>query len=169
MAGEGGFIENLMSGILGDAKRPDAGRPELGVPMLAHWLPYRSYDAKTGIFYNSASRGFVVEAAPLIGADERTGEILTQFLSEAIPAPGCLQFHQWMSPRVGERLSKWYLPRYAARGVYERMAKHRVDFLTLGCGARCRPTRRSRCATTESPSPIRRQKIRASRSRRSLR
>ncbi|CCW17230.1 IncF plasmid conjugative transfer pilus assembly protein TraC [Sphingobium indicum BiD32] len=132
MAGEGGFIENLMSGILGDAKRPDAGRPELGVPMLAHWLPYRSYDAKTGIFYNSASRGFVVEAAPLIGADERTGEILTQFLSEAIPAPGCLQFHQWMSPRVGERLSKWYLPRYAARGVYERMAKHRVDFLTDG-------------------------------------
>ncbi|AIT82489.1 type IV secretion system protein TraC [Novosphingobium lubricantis] len=132
MPGGGGLFENLLSGILGDAKRPDAGRPELGVPMLAHWLPYRSYDAKTGIFYNSASRGFVIEAAPLIGADERTGEILTQFLSEAIPAPGCLQFHQWMSPRVGERLSKWYLPRYSARGVYERMAKHRIDFLTDG-------------------------------------
>ena len=132
MPGGGGLFDNLLSGILGDAKRPDTGRPELGVPMLAHWLPYRSYDAKTGIFYNSASRGFVIEAAPLIGADERTGEILTQFLSEAIPAPGCLQFHQWMSPRVGERLSKWYLPRYSARGVYERMAKHRVDFLTDG-------------------------------------
>src|SRR3546814_20750761 len=37
-----------------------------------------------------------------------------------------------MSPRIGERLSRWYLPRYAARGVYERMAKHRVDFLTAG-------------------------------------
>src|SRR3546814_4998729 len=91
--------------------------------MLADWLPYRSHDPKTGIFYNSASRGFVVEASPLIGANERTGEILTQFLSEAIPTPGCLQFHQWMSPRIGERLSRWYLPRYAARGVYERMAK----------------------------------------------
>ena len=132
MPGEGGFFQNLMSGILGDAERPDAGRPELGVPMLADWLPYRSYDPKTGIFYNSASRGFVIEAAPMIGADERTGEILTQFLSEAIPAPGCLQFHQWMSPRVGERLSRWYLPRYSARGVYERMAKHRIDFLTDG-------------------------------------
>ena len=132
MPGGGGLFDNLLSGILGDAKRPDTGRPELGVPMLAHWLPYRSYDAKTGIFYNSASRGFVIEVSPLVGADERTGEILTQFLSEAIPAPGCLQFHQWMSPRVGERLSKWYLPRYSARGVYERMAKHRVDFLTDG-------------------------------------
>src|SRR3546814_9389222 len=100
--------------------------------MLADLLPYRSHDPKTGIFYNSASRGFVVEASPLIGANERTGEILTQFLSEAIPTPGCLQFHQWMSPRIGERLSRWYLPRYAARGGYERMAKHRVDFLTAG-------------------------------------
>ena len=128
MARSGSFWE----AILGDAKRPDAARPDLSVPMLAHWLPYRSYDPKTGIFYNSASRGFVIEAAPLVGADERTGEILTQFLSEAIPAPGCLQFHQWMSPRVGERLSKWYLPRYSARGVYERMARHRIDFLTDG-------------------------------------
>lgn len=132
MAGGGGFMESLLSGVLGDATRPDTERPELGVPMLAHWLPYRSYDPKTGIFYNSASRGFVIEVAPLVGADERTGEILTQFLSEAIPAPGCLQFHQWMSPRVGEQLSRWYLPRYSARGVYERMAKHRVDFLTDG-------------------------------------
>lgn len=131
MAG-GGLFESLLASILGDAKRPDADRPELGVPMLAHWLPYRSYDPKTGIFYNSASRGFVIETAPLVGADERTGEILSQFLSEAIPAPGCLQFHQWMSPRIGERLSRWYLPRYSARGVYERMARHRVDFLTDG-------------------------------------
>ncbi len=132
MAGKAGFFESLLSGILGDSRRPDVDRPKLGVPMLADWLPYRSYDAKTGIFYNSASRGFVVEAAPMIGADERTGAILSQFLSEAIPAPGCLQFHQWMSPRVSERLSRWYLPRYSARGVYERMAKHRVDFLTDG-------------------------------------
>ena len=126
------FFDDLLSGVFGDSKRPDAQQPDLAVPMLAHWLPYRSYDPKTGIFYNSASRGFVIEAAPLVGADERTGEILAQFLSEGIPAPGCLQFHQWMSPRIGERLSKWYLPRYSARGVYERMAKHRVDFLTDG-------------------------------------
>ena len=127
-----GLFDRMMTGALGDSERPDAGRPDLGVPMLAHWLPYRSYDPKTGIFFNSASRGFVIEAAALVGADERTGEILAQFLSEGIPAPGCLQFHQWMSPRISERLSRWYLPRYSASGVYERMARHRVDFLTKG-------------------------------------
>ena len=83
----GGFFESLLSGILGDAKRPDAERPELGVPMLAHWLPYRSYDPKTGIFYNSASRGFVIEAAPLVGAEPSskgapTASVLPSALSE---------------------------------------------------------------------------------------
>ena len=125
-------FQRVMAHILGDSDQPDADRPDLGVPMLAHWLPYRSYDPKTGIFYNSASRGFVLEVAPMVGADERTGEILSQFISEGIPTPGCLQFHQWMSPRVGEHLSKWNVPRYMARGVYERMAKHRVDYLTQG-------------------------------------
>ena len=67
-----GFLDELLSGIFGDSKRPDTQRPDLVVPMLAHWLPYRSFDPKTGIFYNSASRGFVIEAAPLVGADERT-------------------------------------------------------------------------------------------------
>ena len=128
----GGLLETLLANILGDTRRPDKERPDLGVPMLAHWLPYRSYDRKTGIYYNSASRGFVMEAAPMVGADERSGDILAQFLSEGVPAPGCLQFHQWMSPRVSGSLSQWYVPRYAASGVYERMAKHRVDFLTEG-------------------------------------
>ena len=127
-----GLFQRLMANILGDTDKPDADQPDIGVPMLAHWLPYRSYDPKTGIFYNSASRGFVLEVAPMVGADERTGEILSQFISEAIPTPGCLQFHQWMSPRVGEHLSRWNVPRYLARGVYERMAKHRVEFLTEG-------------------------------------
>ncbi len=65
MAGKGSArLDGLFEGMFGDGRRPDSSRPDLGVPMLAHWLPYRSYDARNGIFYNSASRGFVVEAAP---------------------------------------------------------------------------------------------------------
>src|SRR3546814_20090223 len=68
MAGKGGFFESLLSGILGDSQRPDADRPELGVPMLAAWLAYRSFEAQPGVFYNRASRGLVKEAAPLFVA-----------------------------------------------------------------------------------------------------
>lgn len=122
----------LQTNMLGDTSTPDGARPATAVPRLVHWLPYRSYDPKTRLFYNTASRGFVLDVAPLIGADERTADILTQFLSEGIPTPGTLQFHGWMSPRVGGSLSRWYVPRYAAGGVYERMAKHRTAYLTDG-------------------------------------
>ncbi|EQB02074.1 type IV secretion system protein TraC [Sphingobium baderi] len=130
--GASAMFDGFLGRLLGDLKQAEAKRPELGVPMLAHWLPYRSYDPASGIFYNSASRGFVLEAAPMIGADERSGEILAQLLSEAVPTPGCLQIHQWMSPRVSELLSRWYVPRYLARGIYERVAKHRVAHMTDG-------------------------------------
>src|SRR3546814_13898073 len=76
MAGKGAFFESLLSGILGDRQRPAADRRELGVPMLADWLPYRRFDAKTCVFSNSASRGFVLQAAPSIGASQRAAESL---------------------------------------------------------------------------------------------
>lgn len=132
MTARPGLFGGFCAAMLGGVERPDRSRADMGVPMLAHWLPYRSYDPQSGLFFNSASRGFVVEAAPMVGADERTAEIIAQFVSDAVPTPGCLQIHHWTSPRVGERLSRWYLPRYAAGGVYERIAKHRIEFLTQG-------------------------------------
>ena len=44
-----GFLDELLSGIFGDTKRPDVQRPDLSIPMLAHWLPYRmSIGVQTG-------------------------------------------------------------------------------------------------------------------------
>ncbi|MEG8221863.1 type IV secretion system protein TraC [Sphingomonas sp. HH69] len=126
------MLRNLLNSILGDDEKPETARPDTTVPRLVHWLPYRSFDPKTHLFYNSASRGFVLEASPMLGATEASAEILTQFLSEGIPTPGTLQFHGWMSPRVGDRLSQWYMPRYMAGGIYERMAKHRTEYLLDG-------------------------------------
>jgi len=126
------MLRNLLNAVLGDDEKPETARPDTTVPRLVHWLPYRSFDPKTHLFYNSASRGFVLEASPMLGATEASAEILTQFLSEGIPTPGTLQFHGWMSPRVGDRLSQWYMPRYMAGGIYERMAKHRTEYLLDG-------------------------------------
>ena len=126
------FLSGLLATILGDSAKPEGGRPDTVVPRFVHWLPYRSYDPKTQIFYNSGTRGFVLECTPMMGATEQSHEMLAQFLSEGIPTPGALQVHGWMSPRISELLSKWYLPRYSASGVYERMAKHRTDYLLGG-------------------------------------
>ncbi len=109
----------LLSAVLGKAfgdpgAAPVPRPPRAAIPMLSHWLPYRSYDPTRGLYYNSASRGFVVELAPLLGADERTGEIFSQFLSEGIPPGASIQITQWMSPRVAGHLRQWFLPRYGA-------------------------------------------------------
>ncbi|NBW75738.1 MAG: type IV secretion system protein TraC [Sphingomonadaceae bacterium] len=100
--------------------------------MLSSWLPYRSYDSKSRMFVNNRSIGFILEIAPMMGADEKSGEILTQFLSDAVPAGCHVQFINWQSPSVGERIANWVSPRIFARGVYSRSAKHRARWLRRG-------------------------------------
>ena len=125
MAGSGGLIGRL----LGDERAPDRGTPSHGVPMLAQWLPYRSFDAKHEVFHQTDSIAFALEIAPLMGADERSGEIFAQFLSEGIPSAARLQLLAFQSPRVGQTIARYALPRFAAGGVHKKIAEHRSRFL----------------------------------------
>ncbi len=124
--------QGLIARMLGDERTPDQGTPSHGVPMLAQWLPYRSYDRKTEIFHQTDSIAFALEIAPLVGADERTGEILAQFLSEGMPSASRLQILSFQSPRVGQTIARYALPRYAAGGVHKKIAEHRSRFLAEG-------------------------------------
>jgi conjugal transfer ATP-binding protein TraC len=130
-----GKLLSIFDGLVGRGGKPDAARPDASVPMLAHWLPYRSYDAKTEIFHNSGSREVAIEVSPLVGADERTGDILTQCFSEGMPAGTCVSIINLATSRIGTKLAEWFVPRYSAKGVYERMAKHRTDYLSDGVWA----------------------------------
>lgn len=126
------FWNSFLTLLFGDAAHPEAARPLLGAPMLSNWLPYRSFDAKSRMFINTESVGFILELAPMMGADERSGEILTQFLSDAVPS-GCeIQLIHWQSPSIGERIADWVMPRVVAKGVYGRAAMHRARWLRRG-------------------------------------
>lgn len=127
-----GFWDRFLDMVFGESAHPEAARPLLGAPMLSNWLPYRSYDAKSRMFINTESLGFVLELAPMMGADERSGEILTQFLSDAVPS-GCeIQLVHWQSPSVGSQIADWVMPRVVAKGVYARAAEHRARWLRRG-------------------------------------
>ena len=126
------FFDGLVADLFGGPRKVDAAPPEAAIPMLAHWLPYRSFDPKTQLYYNNASRGFILEISPLVGADDRTSEIIAQFLSEGIPERTCVQIVQWQSPRVSGKIGMWYMPRSDAGGIYERMAQHRCDHIKAG-------------------------------------
>ena len=120
------FGARLSGALFGDGDDGDKARPALALDMLSDYLPYRYFDAEREVFLNSASLGFVLVAAPLVGADERTGEILGQFFSEGMPSGACLQIVNLQSPRIGRLLAPWFQPRFLKGGVYERMASARV-------------------------------------------
>lgn len=126
------FFDHLIADLFGGPRKVEKAPPQAAIPMLAHWLPYRSYDPRNQLYYNNASRGFIIEISPLVGADERTSEIIAQFLSEGIPEKTCIQIVQWMSPRISSKIGMWYAPRCEAGGIYERMAQHRCDHINGG-------------------------------------
>ena len=72
----GTLCDRLLTGLLGDAEHAEDARPRLMLDMLSDWLPYRVYDPQSRLYVNARSKGFVLAVTPLIGADERTGEIL---------------------------------------------------------------------------------------------
>ena len=109
----------LLAGLFGDTRQADHARPRFALDMLSDWLPYRVYDEETGLYRNAHSKGFVLEVTPLIGADERTGEILGQFFSESLPQGACLQVLNFASPRIGAIVGPWFGPRYEQGGIYE--------------------------------------------------
>ena len=132
MASKAPTKQGFIARMLGDERAPDQGTPSHGVPMLAQWLPYRSFDRKNEIFYQTDSIAFALEVAPLVGADERTGEILAQFLSEGMASASRLQILSFQSPRVGQTIARYALPRYAAGGVHKKIAEHRSRYLAEG-------------------------------------
>lgn len=129
---------SLLAGLLGDDEAPEHRRPPLMLDMLSDYLPYRVFDPASRLYLNAASRGFVLGVAPLIGADERTGEILGSFFSEGLPPGACLQVLHLASPRISRIVAPWFAPRYEQGGVYEAIARHRARRLyelawTSGC------------------------------------
>ncbi|VVT00626.1 type IV secretion system protein TraC [Erythrobacter sp. EC-HK427] len=119
----------LSQSLLGDTARAEKPRAHLVLDMLSDWLPYRVYDEDVKLYRNARSKGFVLEVTPLIGADERTGEILGQFFSEGLPHGACLQVLNFASPRIGTVLGPWFAPRYEQGGIYEAIARARTKRL----------------------------------------
>ncbi|MEW4468461.1 type IV secretion system protein TraC [Parasphingorhabdus sp. JC815] len=119
----------LLSGLFADTAKPESVRPQMAIDMLSDWLPYRAFDEEAKLYYNARSKGFILEVTPLIGADERTGEILAQFFSEGMPQGSSLQILNFASSRIGHIVGPWFAKRYEQGGIYEDIARARTDRL----------------------------------------
>ena len=140
-----------------DTARPEKPQAHFGLDMLSDWLPYRVYDEGAKLYRNARSKGFVLEVTPLIGADERTGEILGQFFSEGLPQGACLQVLNFASPRIGSVVGPWFAPRYEQSGIYEAIARARTrrlyDLVWNSGSAHAPFTAHSRRSCASEPPP----------------
>ena len=123
----GTLYQAIANGVLGDAEAAEQARPVIGLDMLSRFLPYRIYEPATRLYLNARSTGFILNVAPLVGADEKTGELIGQFFSEGLPSGAGVQIVHWASPRIGRNIAPWFAPRYAPGGVYEASARRRTD------------------------------------------
>lgn len=113
--------EKLLFNLFGGEELASVSLPMPDVEKFSGYLPYRSYDRDTELFYNDASVGFVLEIAPLTGADERVHTSLNQIFSDIL-MPGC-DFHvvSYASPRISKVVQEWCYPRYLAGDVFAKI------------------------------------------------
>lgn len=91
-------LDNLLSGLLGDWRKPDGANranqqmDEMDYPQFSSLLKYRMYDRESGLFINDKTVGFVLECSPLVGANENIVEALDYFLRNKLPRKVPLTF-----------------------------------------------------------------------------
>ncbi|WP_176391145.1 TraC family protein, partial [Escherichia coli] len=73
---------------------------EMDYPSFASLLPYRRYDPDSELFINARTAGFILECAPLSGANEAISKSLDYFLRDKIPRKVPLTFMLVGSPCV---------------------------------------------------------------------
>ena len=127
-----GWLDLLFAG-LGGSTPSASGRGARAA--VADWLSYRSYDPRTRLYHNVGSVGFLLEVTPLIGGDDRAVTILTQALTEGYPTGTCIGVWNFASPQISEKLNTWFVPRFAAGGIYHELARNRRDHLARGAWA----------------------------------
>ena len=125
-------FSNIVDLVVGDSRKPEQRSRPPAVPMLSHFLGYRSFDEDKRIFHQVRSKGFILELAPLVGANDRVNDVIGSLFSDILLPGTKFSVTNYSSPRVAEKLQDWALPRYKASGVFQTLARHRIDKLRNG-------------------------------------
>ncbi|KEO90522.1 (4Fe-4S)-binding protein [Erythrobacter longus] len=128
----GNVLNNIVDLVVGDSRKPEQNARPAAIPMLSHYLGYRSFDEDKRIFHQVRSKGFILELAPLVGANDRVSDMIGSIFSDILLPGTKFSVTNYSSPRVAEKLQVWALPRFKASGVFQTLARHRLDKLTGG-------------------------------------
>lgn len=101
-------VNRLISGL----RTPDGASTankvlgEMHFPQISSLLPYRDYDKETGMFINNKSVGFLLEAQPLIGANEHIVQVMEDLIKSKVPRGTPITFHLISSKVIGDMIEE---------------------------------------------------------------
>lgn len=104
-------ITNAANSLLTALKLPEGSTSanqqlaNMHFPQFSRLLPYRDYDNETGLFMNAGSMGFMLEAQPLVGANEQIVKSLENLLRTKMSRGVPLSVHLMSSKQVGEQIA----------------------------------------------------------------
>ncbi|HHP4000933.1 TPA: conjugal transfer protein TraN [Enterobacter hormaechei] len=106
------FVDSLMDMLKNGGQEDGAATARNNLsqtwdyPSLVAALPYRYYDDTNEIFVNAGSAGFMMEAAPLPGANEQVMAALDDMLRKKLPRKTPVTVILLASKCVGERIDR---------------------------------------------------------------
>ena len=79
---------------------------EMQFPQISSLLPYRDYDKDSGLYINNKSVGFLLEAQPLIGANEHIVQVMEDLIKNKVPRNTPVTFHLISSQVIGSMIEE---------------------------------------------------------------
>ena len=105
-------ITKTVNSMLTALKMPDESSSanqilaDMSFPQFSRILPYRDYDKESGLFMNATTMGFMLEAQPLVGANEQIVLSLENLLRTKMPRGVPFSIHLVSSKQVGNDIER---------------------------------------------------------------
>lgn len=93
---------------------------------FSHQLPYEAFD-ENGIFLNTQSAGFVIEATPLVGGDDAIVKTLHSFFQDFALEGASIQCLLWADHRINPFL-KWWSNSTSQRDIFDELTNQRTSY-----------------------------------------
>lgn len=120
-----GKITDFFALLFGDEHWTDASVESFSGHVFSDLLPYRVYDPETALYYNEGTTGFLLEVPPITNLSEIEGSVHAALTTQC-PSNGTVQFINYTSPDIANRLSDWAGRRAGRSDLIDRAAMHRV-------------------------------------------
>ena len=125
-------LSNIVDLVVGDSRTPEQrANPQIARADAFAFTGAIVLSMKGSASSQVRSKGFILELAPLVGANDRVNDIISSLFADILlPGTDCGFITNYASPRIAEKLQDWALPRFKASGVFQTLARHRIERIT---------------------------------------